>query len=275
MFPGNAVFRQWIMDQKKEEQEKQKDELRQQQKKKKQEKTPQQLPQEQQKEEQELKQQELPSIETSLDDTKAASTRSDAIESFQKEEALRRSQDDAPSELPSGSPAPWEVDRKFCNALIREVEVVRKGRFLVWDRSISAWVLARTNKEEGLLRIRQKIMIAIYNGRKKCALLQETQAKFEEQQKQQRQRKILQQQNKRHESSSSHQPSGSTSDGSSSVKRNIGGSYDNDEQMYQFCEGRRDSFGTQGSWCGGRGGTGLAGTKRRKNSYDSFSSLEI
>merc|ERR1712127_933127 len=54
-------------------------------------------------------------------------------------------------------------DRKFCEWLINEIEVNRNGRFLHWDRNEARWVHVRTDKNKGLLKVEQKILISIYN----------------------------------------------------------------------------------------------------------------
>lgn len=76
---------------------------------------------------------------------------------------------------PSPAPAPTkkkskksntygdEQDREFCDWLINEIEVNRKGRFLHWDRNLARWVHVRTDNMKGLQKVQQKILISIYN----------------------------------------------------------------------------------------------------------------
>ena len=50
----------------------------------------------------------------------------------------------------------------FCNWLVDEIEINRKGRFLTWDSALNSWV-QMTDK----LKIRRKISVALYNYEKR------------------------------------------------------------------------------------------------------------
>lgn len=60
-------------------------------------------------------------------------------------------------------------DRVFCDWLIHEIEVNRKGRFLNWDRKLGSWVHVKTDTKKGMNAIKQKIMIFIYNTQKRLS----------------------------------------------------------------------------------------------------------
>lgn len=54
-------------------------------------------------------------------------------------------------------------NRKFCEVLIDEIDINRKGRFLVWNQSLSTWTRIRADNKKGRHKLRQKVMIALYN----------------------------------------------------------------------------------------------------------------
>jgi hypothetical protein len=60
-------------------------------------------------------------------------------------------------------------DRVFCDWLIHEIEVHRKGRFLNWDRTLGSWVHVKTDTKKGMNAIQQKIMIFIYNTQRRLS----------------------------------------------------------------------------------------------------------
>jgi hypothetical protein len=60
-------------------------------------------------------------------------------------------------------------DKMFCERLIHEIEINRKGRFLEWNRSLSIWVHMKTDTKKSLGKLRQKILIFIYNYEKKAS----------------------------------------------------------------------------------------------------------
>jgi len=56
--------------------------------------------------------------------------------------------------------------RKFCEVLIDEIDINRKGRFLVWNQSLSTWTRIRADNKKSRHKLRQKVMIALYNCEK-------------------------------------------------------------------------------------------------------------
>lgn len=60
-------------------------------------------------------------------------------------------------------------DKMFCELLIHEIEINRKGRFLEWNRSLSTWVHVKTDTKKSLGKLRQKILITICNYEKKAS----------------------------------------------------------------------------------------------------------
>lgn len=54
-------------------------------------------------------------------------------------------------------------NRKFCEVLIDEIDINRKGRFLVWNQSLSAWTRLEADNKKSRQKLRQKVMIALYN----------------------------------------------------------------------------------------------------------------
>ena len=53
-------------------------------------------------------------------------------------------------------------DRKFRDDLVREIEVEKKGRFLVWNKSLNVWVQIRNKK-----KIQRKVAMVFYNCTKR------------------------------------------------------------------------------------------------------------
>jgi len=54
-------------------------------------------------------------------------------------------------------------NRRFCEVLIDEIIINRKGRFLVWNQSLSTWTRLRADNKKSRHKLRQKVMIALYN----------------------------------------------------------------------------------------------------------------
>ena len=50
----------------------------------------------------------------------------------------------------------------FCNWLVDEIQINRKGRFLTWDSGLSSWV-----QMEDKMKIRRKISVSLYNYEKR------------------------------------------------------------------------------------------------------------
>lgn len=62
--------------------------------------------------------------------------------------------------------------RKFCEVLIDEIDINRKGRFLVWNQSLSAWTRLRADNNKSRHKLRQKVIIALYNCEKFLSTLE-------------------------------------------------------------------------------------------------------
>jgi len=140
-------------------------------------------------------------------------------------------------------------DRVFCDWLIHEIEVKRKGRFLIWDRTLTTWLHIKTNKRKGLSKIKQKIMISIYNCHKKASA-----SLLRRQQENEGPQRMLKSQS------------------STDIASERSGTLDvnNSDINYRFIEGGRRSLSQQdggdGYFCGGGSGTeGSSGNKRRRD----------
>ena len=153
-------------------------------------------------------------------------------------------------------------DQIFCDELIEEIEIKRKGRFLEWNQSLSTWICIKSNPEKSACKIRQKILIAIYHCRRKASQSKQKKARArsnrEEHQQQQQPDEV-----------------GSAAAGaaaSRSSSNNSSGEEDTsntDNSSYQFVEGGRRAIESSGdsscfSDCSGR--ADAASKKRKPNS---------